>query len=288
VFTLPLVAYHFHQLPVLFLFSNLIAVPLSGIILFGELLLFCFSYWPAAASLLGIATEFSIKAMNSFIKHINKLPLAVWDALHISMVQLLLSLVVTCFFAAWIFYKSTRVFLGGLCILLVFFIVRDVDIIHHRQQQKLVVYNVSKRSAIDFIDGSTRRFAGDSTVLTDVSQRNFNLRPAQIKDRIYSSANNMLPNIENYILTAGNAKILLLGKPVFISKPVNKIPLNLLILTGKADHDPRSISNLFECNIIVADATIPEWKAIKLKKEFEQLHLRFYSVAQQGAFTLKL
>lgn len=288
VFTLPLVVYHFHQLPVLFLFSNLLAVPLSGIILFAELLLFCFSAWPAAAAVLGGVTGFFIQLMNKFILHINELPFAVWDALHISFAQLLLLLIATGFFAGWIFNSSTRYLLAGLGSLLAFCTLRATAIIQHKQQEKLVVYNVSKHSAIDFIDGSTCRFAGDSIVLTDVLQRNFNIRPARIKDQVYSAANDMLPNIENYILLTGNSRILVLSKPVSVNQPDKKIPLGILILTGNTAHDPLAISNLFNCNIIVADATIPEWKAIKLKKEFEQLHLRFYSVAQQGAFTLKL
>jgi len=288
IFTLPLVVYHFHQLPVMFLFSNLVAVPLSGIILFEELLLFCFSMWPAAASLLGFVTELSIKAMNDFIKHINKLPFAVWNGWHISVIQLLFMLAGTCFFAAWIFSKNTQNVITALCSTLAFFIIRDVDIIHHQHQQKLLVYNIAKHRAIDFIDGTGCRFSGDSVVLTDVLQRNFNLRPARIKDRVYSSGYAMLPCINNYVLAVGSAKILLLNKPLFTSKPANKIALDLLILTANTNYDPLSISNIFQCNTIVADATIPEWKAIKLKKEFEQLHLRFYSVAQQGAFTLKL
>ncbi|MGZ8537848.1 MAG: ComEC/Rec2 family competence protein, partial [Flavisolibacter sp.] len=40
--TLPISMYHFHQVPTLFLFTNLVAVPLSSVILFGEIALCIF------------------------------------------------------------------------------------------------------------------------------------------------------------------------------------------------------------------------------------------------------
>jgi competence protein ComEC len=39
ILTLPIILYYFHQFPNLFLFTNFIAVPLSGFILYGELVL---------------------------------------------------------------------------------------------------------------------------------------------------------------------------------------------------------------------------------------------------------
>ncbi len=73
IFTLPFIMYHFHQIPVLFLFSNLLIVPLSGVVLFQELFLFTISWWHWLASLTGQLTEITLKRMNDFVEYINNI-----------------------------------------------------------------------------------------------------------------------------------------------------------------------------------------------------------------------
>ena len=80
----------------------------------------------------------------------------------------------------------------------------------------------------------------------------------------------------------------MLGKAVFPHRPKEKIGLTILILSRNTIQTPQEINNLFKCDYIIADSSIPAWKSTKWKKEFEQLHLRFYSVAQDGAFTVNL
>ncbi|HEX5152016.1 MAG TPA: ComEC/Rec2 family competence protein [Parafilimonas sp.] len=288
IFTLPLVIYHFHQLPLLFLFSNLLAVPLSGIVLFAELILFCFSWWHSAAVLIGFVAESGIRLMNAFIEHIDKFSFSVWDGLHISFIQLILLLIATCLFAVWLFYKNTRAFVRALTVFTLFFVLRTADIIHHKLQQKIIVYNIPKQSAVDVIIGNTFLFTGDSAILQNAFLKNFNLRPARIKNRVHSSKDIVLPNIENCVLSINSSSTLMLAKTLPAYQPKEKMELNILILSRNTVQTPEEINNYFKCDYIVADGSIPLWKAIKWKKEFEQLHLRFYSVAQDGAFTINL
>ncbi|MEO8712847.1 MAG: ComEC/Rec2 family competence protein, partial [Parafilimonas sp.] len=186
IFTLPLVIYHFHQLPLLFLFTNLFVVPLSGVVLIAELILFAFSFWHAAASLMGIFTETCIRWMNDFVEQIDKLSFSVWDGLHISIIQLVIMFAIICFISLWIFNKNTKTFISSLSCIILFFISRDADIFYHRVQQKIIVYNVPKQSVVDIIAGNTYRFAGDSIVLKDAFLRNFNLKPSRVKNRVYN------------------------------------------------------------------------------------------------------
>ncbi len=287
VFTLPLVVYHFHQIPLLFLFSNLVAVPLSGIILFEELVLFCFSWWHAAASLIWNITALSIRAMNNFIEHIDKLPFSVWDSLHISIVQLLLMFIVVILFSTWLLNKNSKAIIPGLICITLFFLIRDADIIHHKRQQKMIVYNVQNKSAVDFISGLSCKYAGDSVALTDALLNNFNIKSSRIKDRVYTNYNEVFPRLNNYIIKADTLKILMLDDINLAASAKNKIKLDVLILSENCNQSPEELNNLFDCNYIVADASVPSWKSAKWKKDFEQLHLRFYSVSQQGAFSLK-
>jgi competence protein ComEC len=287
VFTLPLVVYHFHQIPLLFLFSNIVAVPLSGIILFEELILFCISWWHTVAASVGNITELSIKAMNNFIEHINGISFSVWDGLHISIIQLLLMFTAVILGVNWLLNKSTKVFIPGLICILLFFILRDADIIYHKRQQKMIVYNVQAKSAADFISGSSCYYAGDPAVLTDAVLNTFNIKYSRTKDRVYKNYNEVVPDTKDYILRVGTLKILMLDDMSLGPYPKSKIRLDALILSQNFKQTPQELNNIFDCKYIVADASVPLWKSAKWKKDFEQLHLRFYSVAQQGAFILK-
>jgi competence protein ComEC len=286
VFTLPLVVYHFHQIPLLFLFSNLVAVPLSGIILLEELALFCFSWWHAAASVIGNITSLSVRAMNNFIEHINKLSFSVWNGLHVSIVQLLLMFIIAILISIWLLNRNTKAVVPCLICITLFFVVRDADIIHHKRQQKIIVYNVSRQSSVDFISGLQCSYAGDTVVLTDATLNNYNVRYSRIRNRVYTNDNALLPCMNNYIINADTLKILLLDDISLHPYSRNKIKVNVLMLSKNCKQTAAELSKIFDCNNFVADASVPSWKSVKWKKDFEQLHLRFYSVAQQGAFTL--
>jgi competence protein ComEC len=288
VFTLPLVIYHFHQLPLLFLFSNLLAVPLSGVILFEELVLFCFSWWHVVAAIVGRVTEVCIRLMNDFIGHIDKLSFSVWDGLYVSRIQLIVMFIIVCLFSFWIFSKSAKTFIAGLLFISLFFILRDADHIHDKLQGKIIVYNVPKQSAVDFISSDNCSYAGDSVVLQDTFLKNFNLKPSRVINKVYSKTDNLLPDITNCVITVNSCKILMLTRSFHTLSPKEKIKLNVLILSQNIVQSPSELNDIFQCDYVIADSSVPIWRSAKWKKEFEQLHLRFHSVAQDGAFTLKL
>ena len=70
---LPLTLYYFGQFPLLFLFANLIAIPLSSLILILGLVLIPFNLlFPKAATYLSVVVNFLIEIMNAFTTWIVK------------------------------------------------------------------------------------------------------------------------------------------------------------------------------------------------------------------------
>src|SRR5439155_6124479 len=87
VLTLPIVIFYFHQFPNFFLITNLLVVPLSGLILYVEILLLCISFIGSVATITGIILHGLVLFMNTFIEHINNFPFAVLNNLQISVFQ---------------------------------------------------------------------------------------------------------------------------------------------------------------------------------------------------------
>ncbi len=84
ILTTPISIYYFNRFPTYFLVANLLAVPLSSLILAGGILLcVCYPIHPLA-QLVGWILGILIKALNGFIEHLSGLPGAVVPNLRIS------------------------------------------------------------------------------------------------------------------------------------------------------------------------------------------------------------
>ncbi len=90
ILTSPVSIYYFHQFPNYFLFTNLLAVPLSSLVLLGELFVCITSFIPAVANVAGALVSRLIFILNSFIEHMQRLPFSMCEHLYITLTQLIL------------------------------------------------------------------------------------------------------------------------------------------------------------------------------------------------------
>lgn len=75
--TFPLCVYYFHQFPNYFILSNIIAIPLSTLILFNEVFILIVSPLPHLAVMTGRITEWMIALFNRMMQNISNWPHAV-------------------------------------------------------------------------------------------------------------------------------------------------------------------------------------------------------------------
>ena len=85
ILTTPVCIYYFHRFPTYFLVANLLAVPLSSLILAGGILLCACSPIHPLAQFIGWILEILINVLNDFIGHLSGLPGAVVANLRISL-----------------------------------------------------------------------------------------------------------------------------------------------------------------------------------------------------------
>lgn len=182
--TTPLSIYHFSQIPNLFLISNLVIVPLSGFILYGEILLCLLSLFPAVALIAGKILAAMLRLMNDFIAFIDAIPFAVSDNISISILQtgLLYAFIIS--LAVWLTTRKKQTLPYALMALLAFMFCRMRDVGIKQKQSKIIVYNIPRHSAVDFISGSSYQFAGDEVVAADPFLNNFHLRPSRLMYRV--------------------------------------------------------------------------------------------------------
>ncbi len=285
ILTLPVMLYHFHQFPNLFLFTNFVAVPLSGFILYSELLLIAVAPLHNIASFVGNITNSMVVFMNQYIERLNNLSISVTDYIQISLWQAIFLMIFLVLFSLWLIHKKSKLFLISLYSFSVFITLRTIDIIKKNNQNKLIVYNVPQHKAIDIIDGNQSTFWGDSALLEDDFLQNFHLKPSRILNRIQTKN---LSFISSNVIQVNNKNIIVIDKKLNLST----LPLNsnveLIIIQNNPNISFEQVAQYFNCKKFVADATNSLWKIKKWKRDCENLHLRLHSVQEQGAFIMDL
>ncbi len=283
ILTLPITIYHFHQFPNLFLITNIVAVPLSTIILGVELFLLLFSWFQPVAIVIGKLCNWLIALMNNYIEWCNGFSFAVTDYLQISLLYCYIMYAFIIATAYWLLQKykpALFVALSIACILAFGYALQHYNI---SKQNKLIVYNIPKQQAADFIVGNKFHFIGDTTVEQNILLKNFHLKPARIQFQTNQISGLLKPIIPP--LYAYNSKLILIWNKTYNFKhTTSKVPINIVIISNNPKLYIDSLANAFTIQQVVADGSNPAWKIKLWQKDCERLKIPFHSTNDKGAF----
>ena len=229
-----------------------------------HLFLHCRIHWSNSISWL-------IWIMNSYIERIEMLPFSLWDGLQISILQAILLLGVAAGLGFWLMEKSKTGFKYALAALFGFVVLRAVSFIQANNRQQLIVYNVPQKTAIDFIDGRKYLFVGDPDLLADDFVRNFHIKPSRVLHRIEPAI-----NFDNYrqqenLISYNSKKILAINETKYFSPLEEKIPVDLLLISGNPKLYFNNLSKTFSVKQVVFDGSCPSWKINYLEKRLRFL-----------------
>ena len=287
--TFPICIYYFHQFPMLFLLANIIAVPLSSIILYAEIALVVLSGLPFIGPLAGKITYWLVWCMNKAILWINQLSFSLWDNIQASLVSTILLYSIIIAFSAWFIYKNSRILLYGLGISLLFVVHYTYDKWLVMYQQKLVVYNLYRHQAADLVIGDAYLFKGDS-ILKKRGQLNTTLlRPSRIAMGLSKPVDSFETVFHHdQFWQFGTTRILFLNEPLIYEPDREKINIDLIILSGNPGITIPQLAGVFNCGLYVFDASNSLWKIGKWQADCSSLHLQCFSIPENGAFVRDL
>ena len=289
VLTFPICLYYFHQFPNLFLISNLVAVPLSSLILFAEIFLIAFAGVPFISVYAGKIISWLIWLLNKIIVGINELPYSVIESIPATLISTILLYCFVFFITFWLTRKSKSAFRLSLFLLLAFMFLNAYTKWDNLHQQKIVVYNVPQHKAIDFINGNNYKFIGDSILMENGMLQNFHIKPGRIAMHLQKNVNILDALSEKGQFFQFNDKKILIIDSSFDFEPLpERINIDVLIISKNPKLYIEQVSATFNCGVYIFDASNPLWKINKWKKDCEELHLPSYSVPEQGAFIMDL
>jgi competence protein ComEC len=286
--TLPVSICHFHQFPNYFLLTNFLAVPLSSLILLGEIALCVIAFIPLLATLLGKLLAWLIRLMNSYIERIELLPFSLFDGLQITILQAALLIAAVAGLGFWLMEKSKPGLKTGLVALLGFFVLRTFSFINADSQRKIIVYNVPQKQAIDFIDGRNYFFEGDADLLADDFIRNFHIKPSRVLHRTGPGTVVIRYRQADKLIEYNGKKILLLDTTVYFSPLQEKLNVDILVISKNPRIYFSKLVQTFDIKQVVFDGSAASRKLKYWKKDCDSLRIPYHDVTEKGAFQMKI
>ena len=286
IITFPICLFYFHQFPTYFLLSNLVAVPLSTIILFEEIGLLCFSGFQSVALLMGNLVDVSIKLMNNWILMISEFPGAVIDFIYADVQTTLLLYTIVILIAFFLLLKNKRYLKWSLFLLTLFSAFQSIAKHKWLQQRVLVMYHIPKSYGLDLMVGKKYIFQSDSSMIKNKSALNFYVSPTRKYFRVQEDNFNSITNDNNnVILNFYRKRIAIINSPLNTDK---LLQVDYLMITGNPKLNISDLKGKIKFEKIIFAASNSLWKISKWKKECDSLHLHCFTVQDDGAFVVKI
>ncbi len=284
VLTLPFVVYYFHQFPVYFILSNLIAVFLSTIALYVTVVLAVLVWFiPPVAIITGILVSYIIKIMNKSVAIIYSLPFSRIEHLYLSLSEAVWLMAIIFLLSAWLLLKSRACAVWALAFTVLFMVQREYSWYLHGRQKRLVVYNINRYTALDVIDGHTATFYGDTACLDSAWIFNNKIEPSRMYYKVNQTKTIPVDTTAFRIIKMSGVRMLVLDKEPDLMN-AGKITVDWLFIATNLRTRPERILDKISCQAIIVGTKLPPYKVQQWHSAIHGLPLRLHSVREDGAF----
>ena len=290
LFTLPVSLYYFYQFPLYFLPANIIAVPLSTVVLYGEIVLLIVGRIPVIAGIAGSLLKTTMQCMNTMVSMIGHLPGALIVDMNIHLSGVLCLYAGICGLLLWIFHKWRQGVLIMLAAMSCWSVTGMFLRLSEQHQRKMVVYNISGHTAVDIVNG--RQVSGIAGEVLADSLYDRYLRPAHVLYGVNDEAMArtcaepciFFPGFR--VLVVGNKRLVVVDSVVPEMCPEKKLKTDYLLLSHNPRVDIRRLEQIFDTDYYIFDASNSLRNIQRWKSGCYVLTLRFFSVPDQGAYVV--
>ena len=292
IVTFPLVLFYFHQFPNYFILSNMIAVPLSALIIYFGIAYLIFYSVPFVSFLLSKGLMISLVSLNKSISFIESLPYSVSRNISTSAAEMVIIYGIIILFFMFLVRKKQKWLISTLALFLIFLGCVSVKSFKKLHQKLIIVYNISKHTAIDFVDGPACYFVTDSVLANDHKKQEFAITNSRIKNSTQTLKTFILGN--NSKMITGNSfyknheLIYFAGKTmaVYNKKLTNpkQIKVDYLLLTNNPAVSLNIILSQYTPGLIIIDASNSMRNTERLAGECKKYGIPYYITAKSGAW----
>jgi competence protein ComEC len=273
IFTLPITLYFFHQFPIWFVFSNLVIIPISLLVMLFALCVVVFTKVLFLKSLFVVITNASVSLMiyfsnltdNSNYGYIDNISFDKLDVMFLSL--LIVSVLIL------ISNKQFNYVVASLCICISWMFLTITQNYTQLKQHELIVFNVKQKSFFAIRIGNNLYCDLNKITKSDFER--------YIKPYLLSYKKLTLIDSKKQCITINNSTFINLTSTKD-SPP--KIDVNFILISNN------SLVNLTDFKdskpLIIVDGSNTYKTITKLKKQCASNHLKFYNVKENGALIL--
>jgi competence protein ComEC len=287
ILTFPLCIYYFHQFPIIFLITNIIAVPITTLIIFAEIILLFISFVTPLASFLGKCISASIYWLNEIVIKMSQWAFSVIGNLNFEWYQLIFIYGFIFFCSLWMLKKYSRALILSLTCLLLF-ITSQIDIrFQTLHQKKMVVFQSPKISSTAFFTGEEATLLQHDSVSRINSFQKYALLPALNALHVTNTTIDTFhtnSSIEWYSFS--NKTIAFIHSSKF--QAITPIVTDYAIISKYCQPDSAWLFKNINAKQIILDASVPDWKAEKWKLLVKQSNIPVHCTNTEGAFVINL
>jgi len=287
--TFPLSIYYFGRFPNYFLASNLLAVPLAGIIIHIGILYFLTAKLSLIGFGVGYLLEICMQILDKIVVLMNQLPGSSTSNISLTVPELLLIYPILFLLISLILNFSLKRSILLLGTLSAFLILNGIIQFYADKEGRIVVYDVRGYSATGFQHDGSHRIVSDSTLLLDTTAIDYNLRESwrywNLGEPVWiinDQEDEYIMISNDYIFFRG-ITIAAIGRPYLL--PAGNIPIHvdILILKDNTTIELGDLLEHFQFRYLVFDSSNSRWQIKKWKKAFNELGIIYHSVPDQGA-----
>jgi len=273
----PLSVYYFHQFPGLFFVTNLMVLPLLGLILALGVFVMIWAFFTTVPAFLAKILEYSIWFLNKIINWVASFESFIFQDISFNWQMLATCYLVIFAFAIWIMKPDFKKLSLALVTLIIFQITYFGTEYLNQKQEEFIVFNAKRSTLISERKGENIvLYTSDS--LTEATM-NFAVKPYLVGNFASISKIKKVSNL-NYF---DKNKILIVDSLSVFPKNVNP---DILVLTQSPKLNLERILQFSKPKIIVADASNYRTYAMRWKETCEKEKIPFHSTVEKGFYKL--
>ncbi|MGZ4076933.1 MAG: hypothetical protein ACXVDW_05215, partial [Bacteroidia bacterium] len=169
---------------------------------------------------------------------------------------------------------------------------------HEFNQKEIVVYNIPKTSAVDFITGKNNILLTDSVFAKNESAILFHIKHnwwelGLNSNKIYSeNIHSGCLAVENNFVQFYDKRMVILNNKFSVKdtggKIIDHLALDYLIVSNNSKMSIAEIQKIFKVKTIIFDSSNSDYHIRKWKEDCAKLNQSFYSVADSGALIITM
>ena len=290
--TTPISLFYFHQFPTYFFITNLVIIPIAGILIYMAIFFFTISFIPIIKTVIALFLKSIVRFLNIIVFYIEQLPGSTITNIEISNFGVMLLYISVIFLILYINSKQIKYLQLTLGIIITFLVIININKINHLKNQEFIVYNSPRASLYSFQNGK------QSVCITNSksSEKPPNLLKYYTFDKIINlqSANQQILLNKNCILNSPylviNNKTFLISNPPYPPNILsdNKLDIDYAIITKNNGFKLSRLTQFYNIKNIIIDATVKDYVKGKIINQAKEKNINIYDISENGAFYLKL